>query len=127
MDVTTRRASALVAVCASGRRTPGLASVVCIGVLAPQGGWAIATGTILAAVGALEPGGEARRALSLGLGGFTAAHATQVFSLDLWASSQRVLGLGADPASLLVDVLGPVFAGVGWFGLLVWASRRPFD
>ena len=118
-------ATCLVAVCSGERRSPGAASIAGLGVLAPQGGWAMATGTILAAVGALEQGGRARRALVLGLGGFTAAHAAGVFSLDLWASTQRLFGLGADPASVLVEVLGPVCAGVGWCGLLAWAARRP--
>lgn len=116
-------ATGLVAVCAGERRRPGAASIVGLAALAPQGGWAMATGTILAAVGAFEQGGGARRALVLGLGGFTAAHAATVFSLDLWSSTQRLLGLGADPASLLVEVLAPLCAGVGWCGLLAWAAR----
>jgi len=114
-------------VAAGGHRHPGPPHLMSLPLvlLAPQGFGALLLAAIIAAKALLEPGAQGRAWLAaalvlLALSGFLDAHL-----LHLWELGGKLLGLGADSASLLARALAAGVRLAGWGAILRWSVVGP--
>ncbi len=106
----------------TARRPPGLASLAPL-VLASQGLGALVLAVSIAGKALLERGVPGRSLLAVTLILFGLAGWMDDNTLRLWVVATNQLGLGMDPASLLVDILVELVRLAGWSGALAWGLR----
>jgi hypothetical protein len=108
---------------ARNTRPVGWLSLLPLPVIAGQGVAALLVGVIVAGSGAVEGGQRGRWWLILGLAGMALAAQIDAESLAVWVAL-RGQGLGADPASLVVDLGEQAVRGLGWVGVLAAIRLR---